>query len=206
MKEIKDWDKFRDQFVRETLRRASFRWPARSMALRASRTVRKPNPLTGKMCWWVLCNHCKSVILEREGRVDHVEPVIPVIGDLPGMRQAAAHSSLAVGSFVLRMFPESTGFQILCGECHARKTAYENRERRESRKLSREREGGGKGRQGEANVGSPPLEGGKWPGEGVNFRGQEVCTQWLAECPRCTTKVSCCPPEAFTCPKCGRKG
>ncbi len=139
-KPVTDWNKFREGFVRETLRRASFRWPPRGEAVRLARTTRKPNPATGKLCWHVRCAICGKEMLEREGRVDHVEPVVPVssMQQSPG-NQGTGGSSLNLGSYVLRMFPEVSGFQVVCSECHDIKTRSENDARRISRKA------GGKG-------------------------------------------------------------
>jgi len=121
-KEITDWDKFRDQFVRWTLRRASFRWPPRGMALKAARVDRG----------LYKCAICNNIYNNREVRVDHVDPVVPV---QPMSKESG--DRVDVVGYVLRMFPEVTGFQVLCSNCHDTKTKRENDARRQNRKLSR---------------------------------------------------------------------
>ena len=126
-KPITDWDKFRVQFVREALRKASFRWPPRAQAIKAARVQQQINPLTGRICWYVRCAYCTMLMLEREGKVDHVSPFIPVESTGEDLNQHAN-----------RMFPTVEGFQVLCKPCHDTKTKGENDARREYRKRIKE--------------------------------------------------------------------
>ncbi len=54
--------------------------------------------------------------------IDHIEPVIPATG------------FTTWDDAIRRMFPEADGFQLLCKECHARKTKGERDERTQSRR------------------------------------------------------------------------
>jgi 5-methylcytosine-specific restriction endonuclease McrA len=141
-KPITDWNKFRDQFVRETLRRASFRWPPRAAAQKAARVGRKINPETGKECWYDECANCKGHFLERKVKLDHIEPVRPLEFVLKVL--GAATTDIELGNFVLRMFPEQSGFQVLCSRCHGIKTATETTQRAAYKRRLRDRESGSK--------------------------------------------------------------
>lgn len=121
-KPITDWDKFREQFVRWTLRRASFRWPPRGEALKAARVERG----------LYRCASCSKIYGNKEVKVDHIEPVVPV-----QCLSERATASETVGRYVLRMFPELAGLQVLCTTCHALKTKGENDARREAKKRQR---------------------------------------------------------------------
>lgn len=143
-KEIKDWDVFRKSFLKNNLRRISWKWPATRQVVVAARTERKINPATGKLCWHVKCALCNKEFLEREVQVDHIEPVIPVQG-LQGSL-GVWNSAIATGQFVLRMLPEPTGLRCLCAECHSSHTANQNTARREIRRIVREVSGGTKPR------------------------------------------------------------
>lgn len=140
-KPILDLDKFRYTFVKETLRKASFRWPGRQQAIKAARVYQAINTDTGRLCWFVMCAKCALKFPEsqlgKEGKLDHIEPVIPTSmlqlrGDENTRGWASAES---LGQLVLRMFPESSGFNVLCTGCHAIKTKGENDERKASRDL-----------------------------------------------------------------------
>lgn len=124
-KEITDWNKFRDQFVRWTLRRASFRWPPRGEAMKAARVDRG----------LYKCAGCGSLYKTKEVRVDHIEPVVEVTAPM-GVQglQERPNSGVDLGKYVLRMFPEANGFQVLCTQCHHTKTQGENSARREAKR------------------------------------------------------------------------
>ncbi len=197
-KPIKDINKFREQFVRWTLRRASLRWPPRAEARRNARTGQKINPNTGRLCWHSRCAICSKEYPDKDMELDHVEPVVE-----PDMREVqqsdvpgGTNSSYRIGSLVLRMFPEASGLQVLCTDCHSDKTRGEN----ERRKLTRARS---KGRQGKIDVEPAALEGSRRNGTSIDVRGQKVQPQWLAECSRCQISVSSSLIAPFACPKCG---
>ena len=127
-KPITDLDKFREQFVRWTLRRASFRWPPRSEALAAGRVGRGSYKCAG----------CEGIFGNKEVKVDHIDPVIPVTG-MQSLSPAVQgeRSALDLGYLVLRMFPSASGFQLLCTACHGGKTATENAARADHRRLQK---------------------------------------------------------------------
>jgi 5-methylcytosine-specific restriction endonuclease McrA len=124
--EKKGWDLFREDFIRNNLRRASLRWPAMTIAKKVARTVRRINPATGKLAWRVLCAGCGEEFLESEVAIDHREPVVPVDRD----RATRAYSTEMLGQLMKRMLPEPQELQVLCYECHSRKTEAENEDRR----------------------------------------------------------------------------
>ena len=114
---IKDLDKFREQFVRWTLRRASFRWPARSEALRLARVSRG----TYK------CANCEGLFGNKETKLDHIEPVVSI-----------TQQGIDYEAFIKRLLCPASGLQVLCRECHDIKTKGENDARREYRKRIKE--------------------------------------------------------------------
>lgn len=122
-KPITDWNKFREQFVRWTLRRASFRWPPRGEALKAARVDRG----------LYRCASCSKIYGNKEVRVDHIEPVVPV----HTLSNINRYTTRSLDGYVLRMFPEACGLQVLCTTCHALKTKGENDARREAKKRQR---------------------------------------------------------------------
>lgn len=99
-------------FVRQTLRRASYRWPYRNQAQKAAR-----------IRWgYYECNSCKKETPAKEKKLDHIEPVVdPLVG------------FTTWDSFILRLFVGQRGWQVLCLRCHEDKTREENSVRRSNR-------------------------------------------------------------------------
>src|ERR1700677_279103 len=193
-KPIKDLDKFREQFVRWTLRRASFRWPPRGEALKAARIERG----------LYQCNLCKGRFKNKEVKVDHVDPVVPILSN------SCRNVSPSTEQFVQRMFPAGEGFQVLCKPCHDNKTRSENEQRRESRKLQkarglRKRNSGSERRRLQIQMGPSAMEGSQRPSEGSDVRGKEVQSQWVAFCPECAGKVYSRADETLICDECRRE-
>lgn len=101
-------------WIRSILRRASMRWKPISEAKIKSRRV-KPKTVTGRHKFEYRCNHCKNWFPEKVGKkkmiaVDHIQDCgsLKCAEDLPG--------------FVTRLFCEVDGLQVLCSECHNKKT------------------------------------------------------------------------------------
>ena len=127
-KPIINLDKFREQFVRWTLRKASFRWPPRGEAMKAARVGRG----------LYLCAICKQTFKNKEVKLDHIEPVVPLCSMRAGVEGDVIDPTFNVHSFVLRLFCEAGGFQVLCTSCHDVKTKGENDVRRESKRRAKE--------------------------------------------------------------------
>lgn len=193
MKPVKDWNKFREQFVRWTLRRASFRWPPRGEALKSARVERGQ----------YRCAGCRGIFKNKEVKLDHIEPVVEILSSVRPSNGETRPIDLA--SFVRRLFVEASGFQVLCGECHARKTADENTQRKVARQLARKERTWAKGRSREANVEPTAVEGAEGNGQGIDFRSDEVQPQWVADCSRCERSIYGSTSKALGCPTCGRR-
>lgn len=99
-------------FIKNTLRRASYRWPGRNEALVAARVARG----------FYKCNICKGDTFKRtEVNLDHIDPVVPI--------EESWH--LDDGSpdwniFIKRLFVGPEGFQVICTNCHDAKTMIED--------------------------------------------------------------------------------
>lgn len=116
-----------------SLRRLSYSYPPRNEAKQRQKVA----PATFE------CEHCQmwvyegSKTLEKldlsspkgliKGKVaiDHIDPVIPL--------KAFKRPPWDWDEYILRMFCDDTGFQILCKICHDKKTKQENEERRRNR-------------------------------------------------------------------------
>lgn len=196
-KKVLSVDELREKFVREALRKASFRWPPRAEALRNSRVSRKINPATGRLCWYVMCAGCHKYMLEREGELDHVIEAGSIkVKDIPGMRDNYDARALPIGEFVLRLLCEAGGFQVLCHECHSAKTA--------TTRLARQGDSRVKGRRRETDVELAPVEGSERYDQSANLRGKEILSKRVAECPKCERTVPISFAEALICNECRR--
>lgn len=94
-------------WLKQKLRRISYQWIPRKLALKQARKAR------GKY----ECAHCKHIFGPKEIQADHIDSVIPLTGwdDWNG--------------FILRLFCDVTGYQILCKPCHQDKSTHENSQR-----------------------------------------------------------------------------
>jgi len=91
-------------FVIASLRRASYRWPARNEALnraRVSRGIYK-------------CEQCGKHFKKKEIQLDHIEPVVPVTG----------YTNL--DDYAHRLLCNADGYSVLCIADHEVKTLHEN--------------------------------------------------------------------------------
>ncbi len=106
----KTFDKFVYNFAMQALRRATYRWPYRNIALQNARIERG----------FYKCESCKNGFGPKEVQKDHVEPVIPVTG------------TKDLNIIVKRMLVKTSGWQILCLNCHSMKTLIENEMRKKN--------------------------------------------------------------------------
>ena len=98
-------------FVKNTIRRASYRWPPRGEAEKAARVARG----------LYKCAHCENTFKRSEVELDHIEPVVP-IKESWIMENGDPDWNL----YIKRCFPDVDGYQMLCKTCHSAKTTNED--------------------------------------------------------------------------------
>lgn len=104
--ELKQKDPKQKSFVIATLRRASYRWPARNEAIKKARIERG----------LYICNGCKQIFSSKQIQIDHIEPIIPV-----------DKGFTTWDDYIKRLFCDADGFQVLCKDvCHAAKSKIES--------------------------------------------------------------------------------
>lgn len=114
-----DLNKYRKAFVIATLRRASYRWPWRSIAANKAR-----------IGWGLYqCDKCSGILLSSEKKLDHIEPVVDTKKGFNGF-----------DDYITRLLCHNKGIQVLCWVCHENKTENEN-EQRKARRKARRRQG-----------------------------------------------------------------
>lgn len=112
-----------NNFIKNTLRRASYRWSPRGEAERAARIARG----------LYRCAICEGEFKRSEVELDHVEPVVPI---KEGWMDEEGNPDWNL--YIRRLFCEKEGYQIICKTCHSSKTLIEDTlraEYNEKRKL-----------------------------------------------------------------------
>ena len=102
-------------FIRSALRQKSRWWkPITQCNLAAKRPYKGP---LKRQKFEYQCNKCKNWFPDKKINVDHMTPAgsLNCAQDLPG--------------FVDRLFVEAEGLQVLCSNCHDKKTAKERENR-----------------------------------------------------------------------------
>ena len=90
------------------LRRISYRWPPRNEAMKKARVDRGQYK----------CAKCKKVFHRSLIQLDHIKPVVdPKTG------------FTTWDKFIKRLFCGEDGFQVLCKDCHKKKTEKEDKTR-----------------------------------------------------------------------------
>lgn len=105
------FEKFKKNFVKQSLRRASYRWPFKHMAKSSQRLERG----------FYQCESCKGAFGPKDINLDHIDAVEDIKTGFMGWDK-----------FIDRLFVGTKGFQVLCIACHAGKTAVENIIRKEN--------------------------------------------------------------------------
>lgn len=120
------------EWVTWQLRRLSYRWPARSQAFRNAAATAADFKKHGsgtvakrvRNFYW--CALCQGVFTRKQVSADHRVPVVdPKTGFVDW------------NTFIPRLFCEASNFQIICDDCHDKKTAKERNIRKLFRRKSR---------------------------------------------------------------------
>lgn len=99
-------------WIKNALRRASYRWPARGAVMKAARIGRNQ----------YVCAKCQEVFGRKEVQMDHRKAVID-----------PKKGWTTWDDFIERLFVEEKGWQALCKPCHQEKSKKENVVRRKQK-------------------------------------------------------------------------
>jgi 5-methylcytosine-specific restriction endonuclease McrA len=104
-------------FITSALRSASRRWPPKYECLKAACVGVQRNPKTNRDAKHYLCKACGEVFPQKQVQVDHIDPIGHCVSwDL----------------FIEKLFCESGNLQVVCKECHKKKTKEERESKQES--------------------------------------------------------------------------
>lgn len=110
-------DTRKKSFSIHVLRRGSYKWPGRNEAAKLAKvsygTYR--------------CALCNGLFRKKDTQLDHKIPVIPVQG------------FDSFDGYIDRLYCNSDGYQVLCIDCHEKKTALESGERALIRRTAKDK-------------------------------------------------------------------
>ena len=107
-------------FCIASLRRASYRWPGRYLALKAANIGRNQYK----------CAKCCNIFPKKEISLDHIDPVVPIDG-------FKVRAEFDLHEFAERLLVDISGWQVLCDTCHDEKTKAENLNRKSKKKTKK---------------------------------------------------------------------
>tara|TARA_R110000764_G_scaffold40862_3_gene91381 strand:- start:1369 stop:1758 length:390 start_codon:yes stop_codon:yes gene_type:complete len=104
-----------NQFIKNLIRAGHMRnWGPKQTALKLARDGKINNPETNRLNIASKCNICLDRFLEADMKTDHIYPVID------------PHKGFTTwDECIKRMYVEVDGYQILCKQCHDKKTKEE---------------------------------------------------------------------------------
>ncbi len=114
-----DWTEGRfNSFIKSGLRRLSMKWKPKNVAKLSVRLPEKYKNERGRWVYHGTCEVCHKVFPETMMEVDHIDPVVPLIGwdSWDGV--------------IERMFCERDGLQVVCKPCHTSITNNEKEQRK----------------------------------------------------------------------------
>lgn len=101
-------------FVKSGLRGLSRKWPPKYETINSAYVGQLINPSSGRMAKHYTCAMCAGKFVAAKIQVDHINPIIdPEVG------------FTSWDDVVNKMFCEKENLQVLCKDCHKKKTAEE---------------------------------------------------------------------------------
>jgi 5-methylcytosine-specific restriction endonuclease McrA len=108
-------------FITSALRGAFRRYPNKYECLNNAFVGKKINKKTNRESKHYLCAKCKGEFPTSEVQVDHIEPIVnPDIG------------FISWDEFIKNLFCSIENLQVLCKNCHTKKTKIQNNKRKKS--------------------------------------------------------------------------
>ena len=118
----KEWTEGRrNSFITSVLRRGFTKWPYKFEALNNAKIGKKINADTGRLAEHYECSSCKGHFPGKSVEVDHILPIVPVSG------------WNSWDSFIDGLFCPISNLQVICKECHKKKSKLENEERKRNK-------------------------------------------------------------------------
>lgn len=105
-------------FITSVLRAGYRRWPPKYETLKEASVGKKINKATKRMAEHYICAHCKKEYPGKEVNVDHIEPAV-----------CPKQGFVDWDVFVKRLFCGKDNLQVLCSDCHTKKTNEERKQR-----------------------------------------------------------------------------
>ena len=113
----------RKAFIVSVLRSGTRKYPPKYLTLSSAKTDKKVNTKTNRIAQHFLCAECRNDFPAKEVQVDHINPVVGVNG------------FTTWDSYIENLFCDEENLQVLCLECHGRKTKLERETSRVYKKL-----------------------------------------------------------------------
>ena len=121
---MKEWtDGRRRSFVTSVIRGGFRRWPPRFDALKLAYRDVQINEATGRSAKHYECNECHKLFPSKSVQVDHIRPVVEPLDGF-----------ISWDVFIERLFCDASNLQILCTDCHKKKSAEERKQRKSNGK------------------------------------------------------------------------
>lgn len=119
---MSDWSSGRRKgFITSVIRKGFTRWPPKYEVLNAAKRGKRTNVSTGRIAEHYQCNACKKEFPSREVEVDHINPVV-------------SNSGFSTwDEFINNLFCEASNLQVICKDCHKKKSKLENEERKKNK-------------------------------------------------------------------------
>jgi 5-methylcytosine-specific restriction endonuclease McrA len=113
-------------FAMSALRRAA--WPPKHEVIKRAFVEKGINPKTGKPCMLHRCEECHNLFPKGDMKADHKEPVIPIVHDW--QQRIGSFLGYDFNEVMRRLWiEEGEGWNVLCEQCHSKKTMLEKSER-----------------------------------------------------------------------------
>lgn len=106
-----------NQFIRSALRAAFRKWPPKFEALKAARVEVRINPKSGRLAMHYKCALCAGEFVATAIQVDHTKPIVGKKG------------FESWDKFIANLYCSKARLQVLCIECHKKKSQTERKQR-----------------------------------------------------------------------------
>jgi len=116
---MSEWTPARKKaFVVSALRAGSRKWPPRYETLNEAKTEKRINPKSNRLAQFYRCASCQGEFPAKDVNADHIKPCVdPQVGWVDW------------NTFVENLFCDKDNLQILCSECHTKKSNEERKKR-----------------------------------------------------------------------------